>query len=131
MNTQLMQDTLHQSEAGNFTFPQVVAALAGAGVESYRADLITAQDIFYLPDGRTHVEPMTLPSVLIAEEFSAADVQAAIRDAQVDTIRYPEFLKRAMAAGAAAYQVFITGRKVIYFGRKGDFHIELFPASKA
>jgi uncharacterized protein YbcV (DUF1398 family) len=131
MNTQLMHDTLHQSEAGNLTFSQVITALAGAGVESYRADLITAQDTFYLPDGRTHAEPMTVPAVLIAEEFSAADVQAAIRAAQADTIRYPEFLKRAMAAGAAAYQVFITGRKVIYFGRKGDFHIELFPTSKA
>jgi len=130
MNTQLMHDTLHQSEAGNFTFPQVVVALAGTGVESYRADLITAQDTFYLPDGRTHVEPMTLPVVPVAEDFFEAEVQAAIRAAQADTIRYPEFLKRAMAAGTAAYHVFITGGKVIYFGRKGDFHVELFPGAK-
>jgi len=27
-----------------------------------------------------------------------------------------------------AYWAFLTGRKVIYFGRKGEQHIEEFPA---
>jgi hypothetical protein len=35
-----------------------------------------------------------------------------------------------MAAGTTGYWVFLAGRKVIYFGRKGDFHIEEFPGSK-
>jgi hypothetical protein len=30
-----------------------------------------------------------------------------------------------------AYWAFLTGKKVIYFGRKGEFHIEEFPRSKA
>lgn len=33
-----MRNTLHESEAGRLTFPQVIAALTGAGVESYFAD---------------------------------------------------------------------------------------------
>jgi uncharacterized protein YbcV (DUF1398 family) len=56
-------------------------------------------------------------------------VVAAIRAAQADTIRYPEFMKQAMAAGAVAYWVFLSGKKVIYFGRRGEFHIEEFPRS--
>ena len=52
---------------------------------------------------------------------------AAIRGAQADTIRYPEFLKQSTAAGPTAYWAFLTGKKVIYFRRKGDFHIEEFP----
>jgi hypothetical protein len=43
-----MRNTLHESEAGRPTFPQVIAALAGAGVESYFADLARAVDTFYL-----------------------------------------------------------------------------------
>jgi len=38
-----------------------------------------------------------------------------------------------MAAGTTAYWVFITGRRVIYFGRKGrkgEFHVEEFPGAK-
>jgi hypothetical protein len=49
---------------------------------------------------------------------------AAIRAAQADEIRYPEFLKRAVAAGTAAYWAFLTGKRVIYFGRNGEFHVE-------
>ena len=55
---------------------------------------------------------------------------AAIRAAQADKIRYPEFMKRSAAAGVIAYWAFLTGRKVIYFGRKGEFHVEDFPGAK-
>jgi uncharacterized protein YbcV (DUF1398 family) len=74
---------------------------------------------------------MILPVMPIAEEFSSADLVAAIRGAQADTIRYPEFMKRSAAAGVIAYWAFLTGRKVIYFGRKGELHIEEFPGAKS
>lgn len=34
------------------------------------------------------------------------------------------------AAGVAAYWAFLAGRRVIYFGRKGEFHSEEFPPAK-
>jgi len=64
------------------------------------------------------------------EEFSPSEVVAAIRGAQADAIRYPEFVKRSVAAGVIAYWAFLTGKRVIYFGRKGEFHIEEFPRLK-
>ncbi len=131
MNTELMRSTLEASEAGKFTFPQVIEALTGGGVESYFANLVRGEHTFYMPDGATHVEKMKLPSNRVADDFSQSGVIAAIRAAQADEIRYPEFLRRAVAAGTAAYWVFITGERVIYFGRKGEFHIEQFPGSKS
>ena len=74
---------------------------------------------------------MTLPLYAVAEEFSSYDIVAAIRGAQADTIRYPEFMKRATAAGVVAYWAFLTGKKVVYFGRRGEMHIEEFPRSKS
>jgi uncharacterized protein YbcV (DUF1398 family) len=127
MNTKAMHQALEGSQQGRLTFPEVIRMLMEAGVESYRCDLIRADDTFYMPSGETHVEKMSLLSVQIPEEFSAAGIVAAIRAAQADEIRYPEFLKRAMAAGVASYWVFIAGKKVIYFGRNGDFHVEKFP----
>jgi uncharacterized protein YbcV (DUF1398 family) len=58
-----------------------------------------------------------------------AELVAAIREAQADTIPYPEFIKRSTAAGVIGYWAFLTGRKVIYFGRKGETHTEEFPRS--
>ena len=46
------------------------------------------------------------------------------------TIRYPEFVKQATAAGVVGYWAFLTGKKVIYFGRKGEQHAEEFPRPK-
>jgi uncharacterized protein YbcV (DUF1398 family) len=130
MNIEAMRKALEGSQAGKLTFPEVVGTLTEAGVESYRVDLIRCDDTFYMPNGETHVEKMTVPSTKVADEFSQTGIVAAIRAAQADSIRYPEFLNRAMAAGTAAYHAYLTGRKVIYFGRKGEFHIEEFPRPK-
>jgi uncharacterized protein YbcV (DUF1398 family) len=121
---------LAETQAGKLIFPEVVRRLLEVGVESYFCDLGTGAETFYLSGGETHVEKMVLPLSPVAEDFSAPDVIAAIRGAQADKIRYPEFIKRSAAAGVIAYWAFLTGRKVIYFGRKGEFHVEDFPGAK-
>jgi uncharacterized protein YbcV (DUF1398 family) len=131
MNTEMMRRTLEGSEAGKLRFPEVVEALMEVGVESYHADLISGVNTFYMPDGGTHSEKMSLPPGRIAEDFSETALVAAIRAAQADEIRYPEFLNRAIAAGTMAYRVFLTGRRAVYWGRKGEIHIEEFPRAKA
>ncbi len=62
----------------------------------------------------------------IAAEFNLADLVTAIRGAQADTLRYPEFVERSTAAGVIGYWALLTGKRVIYFGRKGEQHIEEF-----
>ena len=127
MSTQVIHEVLTRSQAGELIFPEVVRRLQAAGVESYFCDLAARAETFYMTSGDTHVEKMTLPSATIAEEFSSSGVLAAVRAAQTDAIRYPEFMKRSAAAGVIGYWAFLAGRKVIYFGRKGEFHIEEFP----
>lgn len=131
MNIEVMRKTLRESESGKLTFPRVVAMLAIEGIEGYYKDLIRREITFYLADGSTHSEPLTLPAHPVPEEFSEENLVAAIRAAQRDELRYPVFIVRAMQAGTAAYRVFITGRRAVYFGRKGDLHVELFPTPKA
>ncbi|HTV57755.1 MAG TPA: DUF1398 family protein [Verrucomicrobiae bacterium] len=131
MNTEVMRKTLEASEAGKQTFPEVIRALLGAGVESYHADFVRGIDTFYLPGGETHEEKMKLPAMKIAEDFSREALVTTIRAVQADEIRYPDFLPRAMAAGTTGYWVYLTGEKVIYFGRKGETHVEEFRRAKS
>jgi uncharacterized protein YbcV (DUF1398 family) len=70
---------------------------------------------------------MSLPASPIADTFSNDDLIVALRGAQRDEIRYPEFVKRAKAAGVEAYWAFLTGKRVVYLGRKGEVHVEEFP----
>ena len=123
MNTDAMHKALEGSQAGKLRFPEVVGMLINAGVESYFADLLRREETFYTTDGETHRERMTLPPAKIAADFSQPALVAAIRAAQADQIRYPEFVKQATAAGTIGYWAFLTGKKVIYFGRNGEFHV--------
>jgi uncharacterized protein YbcV (DUF1398 family) len=131
MNTTVIHETLAMSQAGELIFPEVVRRLLEVGVESYFCDLANGAEVFYMTDGKSHSEKMVLPLMPIAEEFSSSGLIAAIRGAQADTIRYPEFMKRSAAAGVIAYWAFLTGKKVIYFGRKGEIHIEEVPGAKS
>jgi uncharacterized protein YbcV (DUF1398 family) len=127
MSEQVIHELAIATQQGKMTFPQVVKGLLEAGVESYLVDFATKQKTHYLTDGTTHTVAMILDPGPIAAEFNGADLVAAIRGAQADTVRYPEFVKRSTAAGVVGYWAFLAGKRVLYFGRKGEQHIEEFP----
>jgi uncharacterized protein YbcV (DUF1398 family) len=131
MSKQAIHETAIATQQGKMTFPQVVQALLTAGVESYLVDFAAGQKTHYLEDGTTVTMPMILKPGPIAPEFDGGALVAAIRGAQADTVRYPEFVKRSTTAGVIGYWAFLTGKRVIYFGRKGEQHIEEFPKSRA
>ena len=127
MRKQVIHELAIATQQGKMTFPQVVKGLLEVGVESYLVDFAAKQKTHYLTDGTTHTVPMILDPAPIAAEFNGSDLVAAIRGAQADTVRYPEFVKRSTAAGVIGYWALLTGKRVIYFGRKGGQHIEEFP----
>jgi uncharacterized protein YbcV (DUF1398 family) len=131
MNTQAIHAVMIESQAGKLRFPEVVGRMVNAGVESYFVDFARGEETVYSTNGESHSETMVLPMNPIAQNFSSEGIIAAIRGAQADTIRYPEFVERSAAAGVIAYWAFLTGEKVVYFGRKGEVHTEAFPKAKS
>ena len=130
MSKQVIHQLAVATQQGKMTFPQVVQGLLEIGVESYLVDFAAKQKTPYLADGTTHTVAMILDPGPIASEFDNAGLVSAIRGAQADTVRYPEFVNRSTAAGVIGYWAFLTGKRVIYFGRKGEQHIEEFPKPK-
>src|ERR1700678_1512086 len=126
MDTKVIEQTLHKTEAGRKTFPECVKALLAVGVESYLVNFARMEKSSYGLNGETHIQKMSLPASPIADTFSNDDLIVALRGAQRDEIRYPEFVKRAKAAGVEAYWAFLTGKRVVYLGRKGEVHVEEF-----
>jgi uncharacterized protein YbcV (DUF1398 family) len=126
----VMHECATRSHEGTITFPEVVRKLAGAGVEWYHTDYLRAEHTYYLPNGETHIEAMgTLPAAAV--EFCDAGVDAAVRSIQRGEIKYVEFVRRTLAAGCVGYFVRIAGRHAIYFGRRGEQHMEPFPGTPA
>lgn len=130
MNKQILNRCLNLALEGKMTFPESLRQMIQTGVERYRADLIALEKNHYAANGETHREPIPLSNApAIGDVFSADLVKAALIDIQQRRIHYPEFLRRIMSAGATEYSVFISGKKAIYTGRRGDFHVEHFPGA--
>jgi uncharacterized protein YbcV (DUF1398 family) len=116
------------SEEGTLNFPQVLAKLSEAGVEGYYADLRGSRNTYYLMDGRS-IDVATEPShVPVAAPFDAVTVENAVRLSQAGAHSYRQFLDMVKAAGCAGYLVSLPGRRVVYFGRTAESHVEHFPA---
>lgn len=129
MNVETISGCLQLSFADT-PFPAVAARLAAAGVAAYAADLITLRKTYY--DAGSGSVDLALPladAPAVASAFDPAAVAAEVRAIQRRETGYAEFLRRIMRAGCARYSVFLAGRKVMYFGRDGEFYTEPFPAS--
>jgi uncharacterized protein YbcV (DUF1398 family) len=127
MNTQTITECMVQSFSDT-PFPHIVGKLASAGVRAYSADLTKLRNTYYGANGESFDEPLPLETApAIADSFDKDTVANAVRTIQHGRIGYAEFLRTIMAAGCASYGVFIRGRKVMYFGRDGEFHTEHFP----
>jgi uncharacterized protein YbcV (DUF1398 family) len=125
----VIEQCAQNSLDGTGTFGEAVRTLMSVNVESYHADYRNKDTTYYLPDGAAHLVKLPVPSLVIPQEFNGAALQAAIRAAQRDEVRYPEFLKLSMQAGCVGYMVWIAGRHVSYFGHRGEVHVEQFPSS--
>ncbi|MBS0265554.1 MAG: DUF1398 family protein, partial [Planctomycetes bacterium] len=126
-HTQVIQGCTRGALTGEMAFPEIIGQLAQIGVERYHADYSRQEITYYLPDGDSLVVPALHPTHATATAFSASAVAAAVRQSQRNEHTYLDFIRKTMAAGCVGYFVQISGRRVIYFGRHGDSHVEHFP----
>lgn len=130
MNPELFQEVIQGAFDNTLSFPQVVGRLLNAGVDSYHVDLIRAENRYYFGSDETFVSTVPFEHPKAAGPFSAEKVAGAVKAIQQGKINYKEFVDQIMAAGTVYYIAYLTGKQVIYFGRKGEFHIEKFPQAR-
>jgi uncharacterized protein YbcV (DUF1398 family) len=127
-------DLVHEltlaSDEERISFPDVIGRLMAGGVERYHADLVRFEKTYYLPSGDSQIEPCHHAHGTPAAAFSGPGVEAAVRASQRGEIKYQEFCRRALDAGCVGYVVSIPGRRVVYYGRTGETHVEHFPGAK-
>lgn len=131
MKSEIVAEAARATLDGSIPFPEVVRRLMETGVEYYHVDYVALQKTFYSASGEIIKTPINyegLPSV--SSDFNADALRAAILDSQQNGQHYRDFTRRAMSAGVQGYIVFLRGRRVTYWGRNGDQHIEWFPGAK-
>ena len=131
MNSEIILEVATNTLSGAMSFPDAVGKLLAAGVEFYHVDYVRLRKTCYSADGKSVTTPIAyedLPAV--APAFDAAALRANILDSQQKGQPYREFTRRAMAGGVAGYIAFLRGKRVLYFGRDGEQHVEWFPRAK-
>jgi len=120
---------LRASETGAMTFPAIVKTLMDSGFEGYTVDYRRGTATYYLPDGSSTELSFNDRHGPVAARFDAAAINAAVREAQTMApgYSYRSFCMKATAAGCAGYLVSFSGRRVVYFGRTAETHVEHFP----
>jgi uncharacterized protein YbcV (DUF1398 family) len=129
--TQTIFAAVLDSLTGGAAFPQTVERLRNIGVERYHADYARGEKTFYLAAGESIVVASPWGDDAVANDFNAAEIEAAVRRSQRGQHTYPDFIRETKAAGCVGYFVQITGRRALYFGRNGETHVELFPTAPA
>jgi len=123
------QKCLDAAYAGTLDFPSIVRALMDAGFEGYDVDYRRGTSTYFLPTGESVQASMPKSDTKVGPEFLADDVERAVREAQnkVPGYTYAAFCAKVKAAGCAGYMVSFLGKRVVYFGRTAETHVEHFP----
>jgi uncharacterized protein YbcV (DUF1398 family) len=120
---------LHAAHDGSLSFPEIIGKLVAAGFEGYAIDYRRNSQTFYLPDGDSVALDMQPSAGTVAAAFDAAEVERLVRWAQANPAGYSyvAFCEKVKVAGCAGYMVSFPGRRVVYFGRTAETHVEHFP----
>jgi uncharacterized protein YbcV (DUF1398 family) len=120
---------MHAAHDGTMSFPAIIGALLEAGFEGYHVDYRGGTVTYHLPSGDGAV--VAAPDITgpVAPRFDATIVEQAVREAQTNApgYTYLGFCSKVRAAGCAGYLVSFLGKRVVYYGRTAETHVELFP----
>ncbi len=110
-------------------FPEIVGALIAAGFEGYVVDYRRNTTTYMLPDGDSVMLENRPSEGKVAALFDQPAIAAQIKWAQANPSEYSykAFCENVKALGCAGYIVSFLGRRVLYFGRTAETHIEHFP----
>lgn len=120
---------LQAAHEGSLSFPEIVGRLIAAGFEGYTVDYRRNSQTYYLPDGDSVTMDLRPSTGSVAAAFDATEVEHLVRWAQANPADYSylAFCEKAKAVGCAGYLVSFPGRRVVYFGRTAETHVEHFP----
>jgi uncharacterized protein YbcV (DUF1398 family) len=120
---------LEAAHDGSLSFPEIVGKLLETGFEGYMVDYRRNNQTYYLPDGDSVTLVMAASQGAVEAAFVSGEVERLVRWAQANgpDYSYKSFCERVKEAGCAGYMVSFLGRRVVYFGRTAETHVEHFP----
>lgn len=124
----IAEKCLLSSYGGTADFPTILSNLTVAGFEGYIVDYRKGTTTYFLPDGDNVEFANVRTPGTVAPEFKPAVIEANVRKSQSNAHTYVDFCANVKDAGCAGYLVSLLGKRVVYYGRTGETHVELMPS---
>ncbi|MBL8635109.1 MAG: DUF1398 family protein [Myxococcales bacterium] len=123
------QSCLDAAYDGTMDFPSIIRTLMDAGFEGYDVDYRRGTSTYFHSSGDSVQLALPRCDASVAAKFDGSAVEQAVREAQhkVPGYTYAGFCTKAKTAGCAGYMVSFLGKRVVYFGRTAETHVEHFP----
>lgn len=128
--TTIAQSCLTGAAAGTMSFPVIVKTLVENGFDGYVVDYRRNTTTYFLPDGESLVLDNPHPAgAPVAEAFDEAGLVTQIKWAQSNPSDYSyiAFSDNVRRCGCAGYIVSVPGKRVLYYGRTAETHVEHMP----
>jgi uncharacterized protein YbcV (DUF1398 family) len=125
----IAQNCLNAAYDKTKSFPEIVGELMRSGFEGYVVDYRRKTTTYFLADGDSVVLENKPCGDEVASRFDQAGIAGQIKWAQANPpdYSYAAFCKNVKTLGCAGYIVSFLGRRVLYFGRTAETHVEHFP----
>ena len=130
----IAHDCHEGAETDRMTFPQSVAKLMQKRASTVILSICAARrERFICLTAKVSIFQQQRRCKMSRRVLMSESIKAAIREAQalVPGYTYHGFCAKVAAAGCAGYLVSFPGRRVLYFGRTGETHVEYFPGAQS
>ncbi len=106
-----------------------IRTLLASGFEGYDVDYRRGTSTYFHASEPSVQLALPASHATVAPAFHASEVERAVREAQTQApgYTYAGFCAKVQAAGCAGYMVSFLGKRVVYFGRTAETHVEHFP----
>lgn len=127
--TAIAKNCLDSAYENTMSFPEIVGTLIKSGFEGYVVDYRCNTVTYFLPNGESVVLDGRQSEVPVSAQFDQPGIAAQIKWAQANPPEYSyrAFCKNVKSLGCAGYIVSFLGKRVLYYGRTAETHIEHFP----
>lgn len=124
MEPEILRAAADQTLSNQKSFQDMCRKLLLAGIESVHFDLIANRMTCYTPEGRVFDEPFFFEGPRVADVFSEESIIEDYKALLMHKLSLHEFFAFIMLAGATGFTIYLLGKKVLFFGRCGENHLE-------
>ncbi len=128
--TAIAHKSLTAAAEGTMSFPAIVAILVENGFDGYVVDYRRNTTTYFLPDGESlMLDNPHSAGAPVAQAFDEAGLVTQIKWAQsgASDYSYTAFSDNVRRCGCAGYVVSAPGKRVLYYGRTAETHVEHMP----